>query len=212
MKKLFSLLAIISLLSLQLIGVTYAEEPVFSDVTGHEYEYAIDHVQTRGIVSGYDDGTYRPDNLINRAEFTKILVEHLYNEGDFDAYTTDECFTDVPSGEWYTRYVCFAKDNNIISGHPDGSFKPSDNINYVESLKIVIEANVQKGTLNLGLTELGKYWYSLYVDFVDEKCEEAVGYEIHTGCLPLRGLVALDEKMTRAETAVIIAWMGLMTQ
>ena len=33
-----------------------------------------------------------------------------------------------------------------------------------------------------------------------------------TGCLPLRGLVALDEKMTRAETAVIISWIGLLTQ
>ena len=205
-------MAIASLLAMQFVMSAFAEEPVFSDVAGHEYEYAIDYVQTRGIVSGYDDGTYRPDNLINRAEFTKILVEHLYNEGDFDAYTTDECFTDVPSGEWFTRYVCFAKDKNIISGHPDGSFKPSDNINYVESLKIVIEANVQKGNIVLGLTDMGKYWYSLYIDFVDEKCEEAEGNEMSTGCLPLRGLVALDEKMTRAETAVIISWIGLLTQ
>lgn len=202
------------LLGSLVLTATALAESSFSDTEGHRYEYAIDYVQSRGIVNGYDDGTFKPDQLINRAEFTKILVEHLYNEGDFNSFTTENCFSDVPGGEWFTRYVCFAKNKNIINGHPDGNFKPANNINYVEALKIVIEANISAKNLDLGLIELGKYWYSPYIDFVQDNCEATNNVEPGPtqGCLELIGEVAFDENITRAEAAVIIQWIGIMTQ
>jgi hypothetical protein len=47
----------------------------FSDTGGHIYEEGINYTQENGIVQGYNDGTFKPDNTINRAEFTKIIVE-----------------------------------------------------------------------------------------------------------------------------------------
>lgn len=215
MKKMFSLLSLASLLVLQSSTVVFADELelVFSDVAGHEYESAIDYVQRRGIVNGYEDGTYRPDDLINRAEFTKILVEHLYDEADFNSFATESCFKDVPGGEWYTRYVCFAKDKNIVNGHLDGNFKPADEINYVEALKIVLESHESKGSLELPLSDISKYWYAPYIDFVQDQCVEAKEKEFsEPGCLELIGKVALDEDLTRAEAAVLIQWIGILTQ
>ena len=112
-------------------------ESVFSDVEAdYEYINAINYVETYGIVEGYSDGTYRPENEINRAEFTKILIEAKYPG---EATTGDDCFSDVEADQWYAKYVCLAKEKGIISGYGDGSFKPAQSINIAEALKITLE-------------------------------------------------------------------------
>jgi len=97
----------------------------FPDTADHPYRVAIDYVQSRGIVSGYPDGLYRPDDAINRAEFTKILVGGKVTERQLK-----ECvavlpspFPDVVAGDWFAPYVCAAKHGGIIAGYPDGTFR-----------------------------------------------------------------------------------------
>ena len=137
------------------------EESVFSDVdSDYEYFDAINYVEVYGIVEGYSDGTYRPEKEINRAEFTKILIEARYPG---EATTGEDCFSDIAADQWYAKYVCFAKDEGIISGYSDGSFKPAQSINIAEALKITLETYFPGY-----FEEETDPWYEKYWDYADD--------------------------------------------
>lgn len=126
--------------------------PVFAftdvDATDVNAE-AIGYVQTQGIVQGYADGTFKPKNNINRAEFTKIVVAAL-----FEAQGGD-CFSDVKN-EWFAPYICVAKTKGIIGGYADGTFKPTQNISFAEAAKIIAIAFEKD-------PPAGDVWYEGYV-------------------------------------------------
>jgi hypothetical protein len=134
----------------------------FSDISTSPYKDAIEFVKSAGIVNGYDDSTYRPNNKINRAEFTKILVEAAF-ANEVSTYTPSACFKDVSATAWYAKYICLAKDKGVISGYNDGTFAPNKNINVPESLKITLEAfpNV--------IPETSGSWYQKYLDYATTK-------------------------------------------
>lgn len=112
----------------------------YSDVgLTDKYGIAIDFITQEGVVSGYPDGSFKPVELMNRAELSKILANAFFSvPGGIDSYDNN-CFNDVKKGEWYTPYVCFLKFNEVIDGHPDGTFRPSDKVNLVEALKMILE-------------------------------------------------------------------------
>ncbi|MBN1494906.1 S-layer homology domain-containing protein [Candidatus Peregrinibacteria bacterium] len=134
MKKLLAL----SVLLFGFAGSAYAAGSL-SDIDGHLYEEAIQYLYDNGIVSGYPDMNFLPDNRINRAEFTKIVIEANYDESLFEPYADESCFSDVPANQWFTKYICFAQDRGIVSGYGDGYFVPQNTINLLEALKIVYE-------------------------------------------------------------------------
>jgi hypothetical protein len=111
-------------------------EPLY-DAVGYKYEDAVRFIYDLGIVQGYEDGSYQPNKTINRAELVKIVVEAVYNN-EFESYGATSCFTDVNAGDWYTKYICFAKEKGIVEGYADGSFMPAKGVNFVEALKIVM--------------------------------------------------------------------------
>ena len=91
----------------------------FTDLEGH---WAADYIRTwadKGVLNGYLDGTFRPDQYITRAEVAKVLA--LAYEMPLDV--TGREFTDVESGYWYYSYVQACAANEIIVGDPDGSFR-----------------------------------------------------------------------------------------
>ncbi len=152
MKKLISLLtAIISFAFLAniAIGETPKEKvfhQVFTDVKYNEtdydytdYYYAIKFLKEQGVVSGYEDGSFKPHKTINRAEFLKIVQESNMEEGIDSKYKSQKCFKDVEANQWYTEYVCYAKANGIIQGYKDGTFNPSQEVTLVEALKMTLK-------------------------------------------------------------------------
>lgn len=118
------------------------EEPPadeFIDVTEDNPNYsAIIFVKQEGIVAGYSDGTYRPNQLINRAEFTKIIMGAAFSSDVIPV--CNELFSDVSVEDWFAEYVCHAKQRDVISGYPDGTFGPANNVNFAEAAKIVVNA------------------------------------------------------------------------
>jgi uncharacterized secreted protein with C-terminal beta-propeller domain len=165
---------VLILISLQAPLPTLAQE-TFTDVyETHFNKEAIDYLKEKGVVQGYEDGNFKPENRINRAEFTKILVASQY-----DAKTIETCmdrhgtaandwdyhpFRDVNPGAWFYPYVCVAKEKNIISGYPDGTFKPASNINFAEASKIVDE------TLALEAESApGQQWFAGYVKTLEAR-------------------------------------------
>lgn len=132
------------------------QEPLY-DVGGHDYETAIRYLGDNEIVQGYPDGAYRADNSVNRAEFTKIIVGAAL--GNEPASYAANCFPDVKSSDWFSSYVCYAKENGIISGYPDGYFRPANNINLAEAAKILVN------TLDVTEPDIeSEVWYRVYIE------------------------------------------------
>jgi hypothetical protein len=140
------------------VGSPTGTSPAFSDIDLSPYKNAIEFVKSEGIVDGYPDGTYRPDNKINRAEFTKILTQTAFSN-DLISYIATACFKDVSANTWFAKYVCLAKDKTVIGGYPDNTFRADKNINVAESLKITLSA------LYENIPEASGNWYQKYVDF-----------------------------------------------
>lgn len=130
-----------------LIGIPVSVAFAFTDIEGERNEEAINYLYEKGVVEGYDDGGYHPDDRINRAEFVKILMESRYPH----ASTGSDCFLDVWD-EWYARYVCNAHILGIIDGYDDGTFGPANYINLAEALKIVLE------TYEIEFTQYSEDW------------------------------------------------------
>lgn len=120
----------------QISGTAFAM-PGLTDIVGHKYQTAIDYLYVNKVVSGYADGTFKPDNQINRAELLKILVGGAgYNPSEL---VYKNCFPDVKT-EWYAKYVCFAKEKNWVKGYDDGTFKPEQPSMKVEAMKMLLNA------------------------------------------------------------------------
>ena len=161
-----------------------ADNKEISDTDYHQYKTAVEYLLNKKIVQGYDDGTFKPDNLINRAEFMKIVIGAKYSQDYINVSSGGNCFSDVRT-DWYSTYVCIAKDEGVISGYPDGTFRPAQNISFVEAAKILAEA------YGLEVTKGGS-WYAGYVNALQENnyIPSTVG--------------ALEKTITRAEMAELI--------
>ncbi|EKD63437.1 MAG: YvnB [uncultured bacterium] len=124
---------------------TYSNsQTTFEDVAAGEwYSDDVYYLKTEGVVTGYEDGTFAPSSEITRAEFTVLLVRALQEKGYLEEsfyYYDEDVFEDVSSYEWYSADLYTAKENGIISGHEDGSFKPNDFISRAEAVKIIANA------------------------------------------------------------------------
>ncbi|WP_080835080.1 InlB B-repeat-containing protein [Cohnella massiliensis] len=126
-----------------------AAEPgiVFSDMAGHWAEESVKQAVFDGIVAGYPDGTFRPENPVNRAEFTVMLVGALKLDGIGEAL---HFIDQTKIGAWAKREVALAVQAGIVNGY--GSFRPDAPITRAEmasiianALKAPLDANAQTG-------------------------------------------------------------------
>jgi len=127
---------------------------VFTDVDlGHPEYVALKHLKKLGIIGGYADGSFKPDNLINRVEALKIILEAnkiinpAYIEanalGGVDYKTNMELitFNDIFKAQWYFPYLKKAVETGVVKGYEDGTFKPLQVVNRAESFKMVMESD-----------------------------------------------------------------------
>ena len=136
------------------------ENPIFDDVlVSHTNAKAIAFVRNEGIVRGYEDGTYRPDQTINRAEFTKIITSSIFSTKEIDSCAKENIFSDVEQSIWYAKFVCSAKNAHIIDGYDDGTFRPSNTVNFAEAAKIVVNAF----SVPINLKDQHGIWWKPYV-------------------------------------------------
>lgn len=103
----------------------------YSDVNrGDWFNNAISTLSNAGIVTGYNDGTFRPNQPITRGEMAKIIANFAnLNKGT-------KSFTDL-SGHWSKTYVELAAGNGWIAGYPDGSFRPDQKITRAETVTMI---------------------------------------------------------------------------
>lgn len=122
-------------------AVAHAEQS-FSDVpTDHPAYEAAEYLKEQGVISGYADGTFKPDKLVNRAEALKIIIGALVTADELAAATSTN-FDDVPAGAWYLPYVEVAKGKGIVDGPPKKtSFNGEKAVVKVEFIKMLLLAN-----------------------------------------------------------------------
>ena len=159
------------------LGFSVSAHAAFFDINSSPYRTAIEALENSDIIEGYADGSFRPQALVNRAEFTKLVVYTLGPETapgwiedpcDFMAYTDTECsqykpeqlFPDVPVDMWegkLNRILGIAKSKGYVQGNPDGSFAPARSVNFAEAAKIITKA--------LGYSPYASIpWYEEYID------------------------------------------------
>lgn len=131
----------------------------YTDVNNQDkcYESAL-ILQDLGIISGYDDGSFRPLENITRAEFTKIVVCMMDKEKEAKTLSSAPAFSDVDRGNWASAYINYAVSKNILSGYSDGTFRPDNNISFSEAVTILLR------TASYTEEDVGYFWPNNYID------------------------------------------------
>jgi hypothetical protein len=111
-------------------GVQAVVQP--SDIKGHWAETQISSGVNRGLIKGYEDGTFKPENSITRAEFMAIVNRAFgYSE------KAQISFSDVSANDWYAEEAAKAKAVGYITGYDDGTMKPNNQITRQEVAAII---------------------------------------------------------------------------
>lgn len=107
----------------------------FSDVaSGDWFNVTVSSLAQMGVIAGYEDGSFRPNAPITRAEFAAIATRFFaergvtYNEG---------LFADITGDEWFADVVAAAADRGLLGGYPDGTVRPNAMITRAESCAVV---------------------------------------------------------------------------
>lgn len=108
----------------------------FVDIIGHWAEDNICTLYNQGVVKGYSEKTFLPNNKVTRAEFLKMVLEYK----GYSVYSVQSAsFTDLEPGDWYYQYVTFAHSKGFVSGYSDGSFHPNESITRAEAVALVMK-------------------------------------------------------------------------
>jgi len=133
MKKVLSLVLVIAMV---LSSFSFAFAANFEDVKG-DYEEAIKTLVALGVVTGYEDGTYRPERVVTRAEMAKLIVEIL-GYGNLVAGSKSN-FADT-QGHWADAWIALAAGRGLVVGTGDGKFTPDRQVSYDEAITMVVRA------------------------------------------------------------------------
>ena len=121
----------------------------FSDASDDWFSKAVNYVVAKGLISGYPDGTFKPNESITRAEFAQMISGYVKNE---KKSTTD--FQDVKD-HWAKDAIDKLYGNKNVSGYPDGSFKPNAKITRAEAVTI-LNSVFDRNTSALSLNNVNK--------------------------------------------------------
>lgn len=102
-------------------------------------EPIIDIDYTAPYASGYEDGTFRPENNITRAELAAMIARLSYG-GEIPDGMYNSSFPDVDEDAWYNKYIAYLEDKDVLSGYEDGTFRPNNTIARGEISAVIARA------------------------------------------------------------------------
>lgn len=181
MKKYISVLLLVLMTLVPFSGFAGDIDPDFQD--------AINLCQALGIMQNYEDGTFRPDNKVTRAEFSTILIRLLSLEQAAEAIDEPSKFNDVADNHWAKKQINLLYTLGYINGVGNGQFMPDGNITYEQAVKTLV---VILGYGILADTS-SEPWYTTYI---------TIGAKI--GLLK-KTQFEISETLTRAQLAQLIS-------
>lgn len=167
------------------------ESEVFTDIKPGNPNYAaIKYLMEKNIISGYSDGSFKPEKTVNRAEALKMLMVAFNVNADS---TTTLSFNDVDPSAWYAGTLSTAVNRGIVAGYSDGSFKPGNTVNRAEYFKLLFGTNQIKPS-----TEITKpyndvsldQWFAGYAYLANKMNVLDAGKQFKPSAGMTRGLVA----------------------
>lgn len=165
----------------------------FPDMRGHYAEGAVNYLRNRGIVSGYPDGNFHPDEGVTRAALIVMVVQAL----EIPVREGPTGFPDVPANHWAAGTVKAAAERGLVRGYPDGKYYPDRRVTRAEVAAVLNQAfhpaPLQTG---VGYRDLKGHW-----------AEQAIANLAAAGIFDpaADGYFHPDRWMTRAEVAVALA-------
>lgn len=111
----------------------------FTDAADIEQAEAVEMLSALGVINGYTDGSFKPNDTISRAEAAKMIYT-IRNGGNDDAsaFEGKSVFTDVYAGHWAEGYINFCYTNGIINGKGNSKFAPDDKVTGTELAKMLL--------------------------------------------------------------------------
>ena len=146
-------------------------------------------------VIGYPDGTVHPNGQITRAEVATIFFRLLRDEVRDGAFTTSNSYSDVAYGKWYNNPISTMSALGIITGYPDGTFKPNKPITRAEFAAIAARFDETQSGKSATFSDVIGHWaakeigIAYYNDWIK-------GYP--------DGTFKPDQNITRAEAMTLI--------
>ena len=178
------LLAISMLGSLLTVPAGAAAVTKFSDVSDSYTATAVETLRLMGVLDGYGDGTFRPDTVLNRAQFCKMAVYAMDGSGELGRYSTVTIFPDVKPSHWASAYINMASKKGIISGFADGKFKPGQTVTAGQAVTILMRGLGYKDE------DMGGVWPQSYMAEAQTN-----------GLLKSTGITSAYAGLTRAQAA-----------
>lgn len=177
-------MAVSLLVSLLAVPVGAASVTKFSDVSDSYTATAIETLRLMGVLDGYGDGTFRPDTVLNRAQFCKMAVYAMDGSGELGRYSTVTIFPDVKPSHWASAYINMASRKGIISGFADGKFKPGQTVTAGQAVTILMRGLGYKDE------DMGGVWPQSYMAEAQTN-----------GLLKSTGITSAYAGLTRAQAA-----------
>lgn len=178
------LLAVSMLGSLLTVPAGAAAVTKFSDVSDSYTATAVETLRLMGVLDGYGDGTFRPDTVLNRAQFCKMAVYAMDGSGELGRYSTVTIFPDVKPSHWASAYINMASKKGIISGFADGKFKPGQTVTAGQAVTILMRGLGYKDE------DMGGVWPQSYMAEAQTN-----------GLLKSTGITSAYAGLTRAQAA-----------
>lgn len=188
----FTIFLLVTILVIALNGMTFAEG---MDVEKHWAKNEIEYLVSKKIMSGYNDGTFKPDKEITRAEFIKTI-------NNVFGYTEKAqiSFSDVKESDWYYEDIQKGVAAGYIGGYSDETMKPNKAISRQEAAKIIAVAyNLDKQNS----TSAGEF---KDLDKIEEWAKSYVGIMKDSGFMSgyVDGTFGPKKNITRGEVAKIL--------
>lgn len=190
-------------IALFLMGPAAASAASFSDVSKSTFgQEAILSLTDRGVLTGYADGTFRPEKKVNRAEALKIIAGNFIPKSEIVRVQSVD-FTDVPDDAWYLPSITWALSKAIIDGPPKTTtFHPTRSVTKVEFLKMLF------GAYGIDPKAFNDIALPLASDVTDVQAWyfPSMRYAVATATtiLPESGVLAPGRELTRADVALLL--------
>lgn len=170
----------------------------FPDTEGHWAKTAIDALHNAGVVEGFEDGDFHPNEELTRAGAVKIAIT-AFGLDTSSMENSHSTFSDVSDQDWFKDYVVFANEIGIVKGYADNTFKPSASVTRAEALKIFLEAagfiELDVPSDNFSDVDNVRDWFAKYSGFA-KTAGLVSGYS--------DGTFQGNRTITRAEACVIV--------
>jgi hypothetical protein len=135
---------------------------LFPDVPADEaYAEAVAWAVENGIVTGYDDGTFKPGNTVTRGQ-AAVFLYRLAGEPEAAAPADAPAFSDIAESAYYTDAVYWAAAAGLINGYPNGTFKPTATVSRQDLAVLLLRYAVEYAQANIVVT-------LQFVTFTDEE-------------------------------------------